>query len=121
MELSLLCPVGATGTKGSAQRMSSPLDSDSTCLWVVRSHVIQAQSYVRVQKASIDDLELEGLCTRDAKLRLAMLEEITRILEAKYSLILSGMKVENRAPIIVNKSSVTKPDARKPSLETSTA
>ena len=101
--------------------MSSILSSDSECLWATRGHVIKAREYVLVQKAAIDDLDLEGASTREAKLRLAMLEEILRILEGEYALIEKRVKTENRPTTNVRKTITTRIDARGSPLQRFTA
>jgi hypothetical protein len=85
--------------------MSSVLSSDSEFLWVARDQVIKVQEYVLVQKADIAELVLEGACTREAKLRLAMLEEIARIFQDEYRLIGQRIKTKNRTTTGPHKTS----------------
>jgi HD superfamily phosphodiesterase len=101
--------------------MSSILSSDSECLWATRGHVIKAREYVLVQKAAIDDLALEGASTREAKLRLAMLEEILRILEGEYALIEKRTKIKNHTTTNVRKTMTTRIDTQRSSLQRFTA
>jgi hypothetical protein len=102
----------ALGAKGRSFAMFSTLSTDSERLWITRSHIIKAQEYVLVQKAQVDELEVEGAPTRDAKLKLAMLKEILRILEGEYVLLENRVKARNRTTRYVPRAVITQTDPR---------